>query len=215
MGHCRSQDREGGQPADHGRVPALVGRKVRVPGDVSSGDKRCKIKNTGALQADPQPGAWPLGGVMLSTQKLTGVSAQLAGGPLRIGQEGDQNFEVFRHERRQPHALPGTVQESNLTEGRRYGSHAGPNAAGRRARETLSLRGGPGPGRLRVRAAPSAPCGRPAPGVPRDRGPRGSGRRRGEGSRPQPPPVLSLGRPGPGSHDAYADRRRDSATAAS
>lgn len=100
-------------------------------------------------------------------------------------------------------------------EGRRYGSHAGPNAAGRRARETLSLRGGPGPGRLRVRAAPSAPCGRPAPGVPRDRGPRGSGRRRGEGSRPQPPPVLSLGRPGPGSHDAYADRRRDSATAAS
>lgn len=34
---------------------------------------------TGALQADPQPGAWPLGGVMLSTQKLTGVSAQLAG----------------------------------------------------------------------------------------------------------------------------------------
>ena len=47
MGHRRSQGREGGEPADHGRVPALVGRKVRMPGDVSSGDKRCKIKNTG------------------------------------------------------------------------------------------------------------------------------------------------------------------------
>lgn len=68
-------------------------------------------------------------------------------------------------------------------EGRFYGSHAGPNAAGRRAREPLALRGSPERGRLRVRAAPSAPCGRPAPGAPRDRRPRGSGRRRGEGTR--------------------------------
>ena len=68
-------------------------------------------------------------------------------------------------------------------EGRRYGSHARPNAAGHRAREPLALWGGPGRGRVRVRAAPSAPCGRPAPGAPRDREPRGSGRRRGEGTR--------------------------------
>ena len=32
-----------------------------------------------------------------------------------MGQEGDQNFEVFRNERWQPHALPAVVQASNLT----------------------------------------------------------------------------------------------------
>lgn len=53
----------------------------------------------------------------------------------------------------------GVCEESPTVaaEGRRYGSHAGPNAAGRRAREPLSLRGGPRRGRVRVRAAPSAP----------------------------------------------------------
>lgn len=79
-------------------------------------------------------------------------------------------------------------------EGRRYGAHAGPNAAGRRAREPRALRGALGPGRVsgrdpqsprrrhhaaalllepRVRGGPAGPAARTA-GLPR--------RRRGEGT---------------------------------
>ncbi|XP_032334654.1 transmembrane protein 250 isoform X1 [Camelus ferus] len=110
---------------------------------------------------------------------------------LRVGAElGEGRRSRCRRRRRGREESPTVAAE-----GRRYGSHAGPNAAGRRAREPPAGRGGPGQGRVSVLAAPSAACFRPAPAAPRDRGPGGSGRRRGEGTRaPSPvmiPPAIS------------------------
>lgn len=76
-------------------------------------------------------------------------------------------------------------------QGRRYGSHAGPNTAGRLVREPLDLRGGPGRGRVGGRARgrhhaaalPLEPRGPRGPAGPAAGLPRGSGRRRGDGKR--------------------------------
>lgn len=118
-------------------------------------------------------------------------------------------------------------------EGRRYGSHAGPNASGGRARAPLHLQGDPSRGR--VNHARSRPAGAPSPASrhhaatlrtePRGTGapagpapstagrPRGPGRqrRRGEGTGPTPPARLSGRLPGLGAHDPYADRCLDAA----
>lgn len=80
-------------------------------------------------------------------------------------------------------------------EGRRYGSHAGPNAAGRWAREPRALRGGLGRGRVSGRAPQPSRRGHHAaalllesrvPGGPAGPASRTAGpppRRRGEGTR--------------------------------
>lgn len=74
-------------------------------------------------------------------------------------------------------------------EGRRYGSHAGPNAAGRRAREPQALRGGPERGRVRARTRTRGAVGSMRP--PSSRSPKGQGRPQ---ARPPAPPASPASR---------------------